>query len=462
MTDSILIVGGGLAGVTAATECANAGARAVVVERGPIIGGQMAAAMTDDSSVGEHVNGIPIPKLGAVAAQQNIEVITLAQLESIEGRPGNFDVAIRERARFVTDACTLCNHCRPVCPSVNPNEYDAGLTYRKAIYTPMPQTIPSEYVIDINTCLNKPPNYLPCNRCIEVCDDDAIHFDMALDRVHKKQVGALILAVGFEIADSGRLADFGYGVHPDVVTAAELQRLLVSPGPTGGFVSKPSNEEYPESILLILNELTPFSAYVAVSQIHQLLDQDIEKISLLVTAQQSATSQLDVLQSVSEETGIDVCWGSLNKIEPGSENRITVSYADFSSNRLPKEDYDMVVLSSEVRPAGGLIELAQTLGFDLADTGYVAGTANDGVVVSSRPGVYVAGCASGPRIVRETIEEARAAATAALGHLDPRLLRPDYAPAKQTQAAAEVKTASDDEMRARIESILYELIKKGD
>ncbi|MDH3409453.1 MAG: FAD-dependent oxidoreductase, partial [Gammaproteobacteria bacterium] len=153
MTDSILIVGGGFAGLTAAIECASTGARAIVVERDAVVGGRLAAAMTQESSVGDSVDGVTIPKLSALADAENIEIFTLSNLQSIDGRPGNFSVEIRERARFVTDACTLCNHCRPVCPVVRPNEHDAGLSYRKAIYTPLAESLPQEFVIDIESCL---------------------------------------------------------------------------------------------------------------------------------------------------------------------------------------------------------------------------------------------------------------------------------------------------------------------
>ena len=255
MTDSILIVGGGVAGLTAAIACAEAGVRAIVVEHDAIVGGRLAAAMTQKSSVGDSIDGVPIPKLDALAKMSNIEIFTLANLEEIQGGPGNFDISIRERARFVTEDCTLCNHCRPVCPVVRSNEHDAGLSYRKAIYAPFPETMPPEFVIDIDACLNTPPNYLPCNRCTEVCDDDAIHFDVPLERLHQRKVGAVVLAAGFETATDSGASHRGYGEYPDVVTTAEMERLLTAPGPTGGFAAKPSNEEYANSILFILDEI---------------------------------------------------------------------------------------------------------------------------------------------------------------------------------------------------------------
>lgn len=456
MTDSILILGGGLAGLTAAIECAQTGARAIVVEHDAVVGGRLAAAMTRKSSVGDAIDGVPIPKLDALLEVPNIEFLTLADLQEIDGRPGNFAVSIRERARFVTDDCTLCNHCRPVCPVVLPNEHDAGLSYRKAIYAPLPETLPQEFVIDIDACLNKPPNYLPCNHCTEVCDDDAIHFDVPLEHLHKRQVGAVILSTGFGVATDGSAEQRGYGEHPDVVTMAEMERLLTAPGPTGGFAARPSDEEYPNSVLYVLNDLTPFAVHTAASQIGRLIAQDVSRIALLVTNQPGDAEQASLLQSLPK--GLTVNHGLLQKVEVRADNRLTVIYADFASSRVPEEQYDMLVLGSDIRPASGLEELASVIGCDLADSGYVARPDSDSPCATSRPGVYVAGGAAGPAIHESAVEQARAAASAALTHLDARLLGADHAPTGQPDVSPGAVGVSEEEVRARIERALFAML----
>jgi len=470
MTDSILIVGGGIAGLYAATECANAGARAIVVEQGSVVGGRLAATMTEASAIGHRAEGVSTPLFEELADNENIEIITLANLENIDGRPGNFTVSIRQRARLVTDACTRCKLCRVVCPVVLPNEHDAGLTYRKAIYTPMGETFPPEYVIDIPNCLNTPPNYLPCQRCVEVCEDDAIHFNLPLETTYEKQIGAVILAPGFQVEDSANFGELGYGAHPDILTSAELQRLLESPGPTGGYASKPSNEEYPESILLVLDNPSPFALYIVASQVHQLLDQDVETVAVLVLSQLTQDSEYAEVQALAADTGVQVSWGATLKVDPAPENALNVSYEDFSAKRYVQTTYDMVVLCSDVEPAHGLAELAQTVGVELGDSGYIAVDGEGGAgVASSQPGIFVAGCASGPKNIKDSIAAAHAAAGDALASLDQRLLRPDYAP-QQTEAATEPGAApiasrpglSEDETRARIEQLLYSLLSKAD
>lgn len=461
MTDSILIVGGGISGLHAAMECANAGARAIVVEQGPVLGGKLAATMTESSAIGNRAEGEKTPLFEALQNNENIEIITLADLENVEGRPGNFTVSIRERARFVTDACTRCKLCRAVCPVVLSNEFDAGLTYRKAIYTPMGETYPEAWVIDIENCLNTPPNYLPCNRCIEACEDDAIHFNMPLDTVHQRQVGAIVLAPGFRIESGADFAELGYGTHPDILMSGELQRLLESPGPTGGYASKPSNEEYPESVLLVLDDPSHFALYIVASQVHQLLEQDVETVTALVLSQPADADYPEVTE-LANAAGIQVHWGTMFKVDASPEDKLDVSFEDLSAKRLVKATYDMVVLCSEVRPPDGLAKLAETVGIELAENGYIAiSNANGSGIATSQPGIFVAGCASGPKNIKTSIIDARAAAVAALEQLDPRLLQGEGATEEGAQAAAPPPLASE-EMRQQIEKLLYALIERPD
>ena len=463
MTDSILIVGGGVAGLHAAMECASAGACAIVVEQGPVVGGKLAATMTHATAIGHRAEGAAIPFFDALADNENIEMITLAKLENIQGRPGNFTVAIREQARFVTDACTRCKLCRAVCPVVVANEYDADLTYRKAIYTPLAETLPAPYVIDLQSCLNNPPNYLPCRRCVDVCDDDAIHFDLPLDTVHERQIGAVILAPGFQFEDGSGFGELGYGKHPDIVTSAELQRLLESPGPTGGYASKPSNEEYPERVLLVLDNPSHFALYIVASQVQQLLDQDVETVAVLVLSQPTEDNEYSEVTELADRVGVQVRWGAMFKVEPTRDNALEVSYEDFSANRYTKATYDMVVLCSDVGPATDVAELAQTTGVDLADTGYIAVTGTNGDSVStSQPGIFVAGCASGPKNIKSSLADAHSSARCALNQLDSRLLQSDFtAEQKATQSESAPQIATE-EMRHQIEQLFYALIGRSD
>ena len=451
MTDSVLVVGGGIAGLTAAQRIAAAGAHAIVVERQAIVGGKLAAPMTEALAIGNRAEGESVPLFDALSENDNIEIITDATLESVDGRAGNFTVSIRERARFVTDACTRCKLCHGVCPVVLPNEFDAGLTFRKAIYTPMLTTLPEAWAIDIENCLNTPPNYLPCNRCIEVCDDDAIHFDQPLETIHEKHVGAIILAPGMTVGTGEGFEELGYGAHPDIVTSTELQRLLESPGPTGGYASKPSDEEYPDRILLVLDDPSPFALYIVASQAQQLIEQDIEQVAVLVLSQPTSA---DAAQQLTDKTGIQAHWGAAFSADPESEDGISVSFEDFTEKKYVQKNFDMVVLCVDVEPPSGLDMLASTADIGVKEDGYfeVSGANGQGIE-TSQAGIYVAGCGSGPKNIRDSIGEAKAATDAALAQLNPMLLDGDSDAATQQPAA-------DDDMRAQIEKLLHALINQ--
>ncbi|MDO8611900.1 MAG: FAD-dependent oxidoreductase, partial [Dehalococcoidia bacterium] len=251
MSDSVLVIGGGIAGVQAALDLAEAGAKVILVERGPSIGGKMAALdknfPTLDCSV-----CIEAPKLSEVGEHPNIEVLNNAEVVQVEGEAGDFSITIRQRAGFVTSECTRCGECEPVCPVVLSNEFDAGMASRKAVYTPFPQAIPGAYVVDIDHCLNEPPNYWPCHRCAEACPPQCIDFSMPTERQLERQAGAIIASAGFDTIDPSLLGQYGYGSHPDVLTAMEFERLLTSAGPTGGEIVRPSDGKHPKSILFVL------------------------------------------------------------------------------------------------------------------------------------------------------------------------------------------------------------------
>ena len=200
MSDSVLVIGGGIAGIQASLDLAEAGVKVILVEKEASIGGIMAVLdknfPTLDCSI-----CIEAPKMSEVDLHPNIEILSLAEVTKVEGEPGDFLISINQRARFVTDACTRCGDCTNVCPVVLPNEFDSGMAARKAIYTPIPQSVPGTYLVDIEHCLNDPPNYIPCNQCVQVCPPNAIEFLMPDHCVHKRRVGSIIVSIGYDMFD---------------------------------------------------------------------------------------------------------------------------------------------------------------------------------------------------------------------------------------------------------------------
>ncbi len=249
-TNRILILGGGIAGIEAALALANMGYRVTLVEKSPAIGGKMAMLdktfPTLDCSI-----CIEGPLISDVARHPYIELLAPAELLDLAGSPGDFKARILVKPRYVTDDCTKCGQCEEVCPVIVPSEFEAGIGARKAIYLPFPQAEPGIYMLDIDHCLNKPPNYFPCDRCAKACDRNAIIYTM-MPKVIERDVAAVIVSTGFELEKGDVLGgDYGYGKYMDIVTSLEFERLVNASGPSSGVVVKPSTGEEPENILLV-------------------------------------------------------------------------------------------------------------------------------------------------------------------------------------------------------------------
>ena len=429
MSDSVLVIGGGIAGIQASLDLAEAGARVVLVEREATIGGIMAVLdknfPTLDCSI-----CIEAPKMSEVNLHPNIEIMSLAEVDRVEGMPGDYQVRIRQTARFVTDECTRCGECATACPVVLPNEYDSGMAARKAIYTPIPQSVPGAYLIDIEHCLNNPPNYLPCDRCYQVCPPKSIDFMMPRERVVTRRVGSIIVAVGYDTFDPRRLKEYGYGTHPDILTALEFERLINSAGPTGGEIVRPSNGAHADAILFVLcvgsrdrrffRYCSRFCCMYAIKHAYQAIDHGVRDVTVLYMDVRAYGKGFDDFWQRARESGAKFVRGRPSLIQPDGD-RIRVVYEDTETARRIVTKHDMVVLATAVTPSDGLARLVERLDIELDEDGFIrAVETQGGLVMTTRPGIYAAGCATGPKDIPDSVCEGSGAAALALSHLTQR------------------------------------------
>ena len=427
MSDSVLVIGGGIAGIQASLDLAEAGARVILVEREATIGGIMAVLdknfPTLDCSI-----CIEAPKMSEVDLHPNIEILSLAEVMAIEGTPGNFRVQIRQKARYVTDECTRCDLCTDACPQAYPNEYDSGMATRKAIYTPIPQSVPGTYVVNIEDCLNTPPNYLPCNRCVQVCPPKCIDFLMPQEHWITREVGSVIVSVGYDSIDPHLLREFGYGSHPDILTALEFERLINSAGPTGGEIQRPSDGQHPENILFVLcvgsrdqrfqHYCSRFCCMYSIKHAYQAIDHGMDKVDVLYMDVRSYGKGFDSFWARTREAGARFIRGRPSAIKRDKHGKINVVYEDTETLSRIDQDYEMVVLANAVTPPEGLPELAKRLGIELDTDGFIQAIETmGGLVVTTRPGIYAAGCATGPKDIPDSVAEGSGAAALALSHL---------------------------------------------
>lgn len=430
MSDTVLVIGGGIAGIQASLDLAEAGAHVLLVERKPSIGGVMAVLdknfPTLDCSI-----CIEAPKMSEVDLHPNIEILSMAKVVSLSGDAGAFDVQIQLRGRYVTDACTRCGECTQVCPVVVPNEFDSGMSARKAIYTPIPQSVPGPYLIDLEACLNEPPNYMPCDRCSRACLPGSIDFTMSPITTFEARVGAVVVAVGYDSFDPHDIKQFGYGSHPDILTAMEFERLINSAGPTDGEILRPSDGSHPEKLLFVLcvgsrdqhhyRYCSRFCCMYSLKHAYQALDHGVPDVSVMYMDMRSFGKGFDAFRERTIEAGARLIRSRPASIQPNGGQRISVSYEDQAAARRVEEEFDMVVLANAVVPPHGLGELAGVLGIGVDQDGFLKSEeARGGLVATSRAGIYAAGCASGPKDIPDSVAEGSGAAAMALTYIEER------------------------------------------
>lgn len=427
--DTIVVIGGGIAGIQAALDAANAGAKVVLVEREPTVGGKMSVLdknfPTLDCSI-----CIESPKMSDVGLHPNIELLTCSEVQGLEGEPGDFTVTVKESPRYVTDACTRCGECVPVCPVSLRNEFDVGMASRKAIYIPIEQSVPGAYVIDAEHCLNDPPNFLPCSRCTDACGPDAIDFNM-MPRTHEVKAAAVVVATGFDLLNPELLTEFSYGRHPDVLTSMELERLLQASGPSMGEIVRPSDGKHPRNVLFVLCAGSRDQRFVkycsriccmyTIKEAYQLKDHGIESVDVAYMDIRAFGKGFDEFYDRARDSGVRFTRGRPARVRP-SGRTLKVSFENTETGELvPEKEYDMVVLATAAVPSRGAAALAPTLGIELADDGFFETMDERGeYVTSTRSGVYLAGCSTGPKDIPDSVLEGGAAVAKALTHLKTR------------------------------------------
>jgi len=245
---AVLVVGGGISGLQAALDLAESGFYVYLVEKKPAIGGVMPQLdktfPTNDCSMCTLA-----PKLVEVGRHLNIEILAPAEVKGLSGQAGDFRVEVLQKARYIDESrCIACGICAAKCPKQAPDEFNQGLSFRKAAYVLYPQAVPLKYAIDKARCIY----FLKgkCRACEKLCPSQAVDFSQE-DTVLNLHVGAVVLAPGFEVFDARRRPEFGYGRYPNVITALEFERMLSATGPTHAHIQRPSDKASPERIAWI-------------------------------------------------------------------------------------------------------------------------------------------------------------------------------------------------------------------
>ncbi|HNH78017.1 MAG TPA: CoB--CoM heterodisulfide reductase iron-sulfur subunit A family protein, partial [Anaerolineales bacterium] len=423
-----LVVGGGIAGIQSALEIANAGFHVYLVEREPSIGGHMAqfdkTFPTLDCSA-----CILTPRMVEAGTHPNITLLTWSEVTNVAGYVGNFHVTIKKKARFINEElCTGCGICQEKCPKkVIDDVYEAGLGYRKAVYTPFAQAVPNFPVMDKENC-----TYFikgTCKACEKFCPTGAIDFNQQDEMLHI-DVGNIILATGYDLFDARRVSNYGYGRLPNVFTSLEFERLSNAAGPTSGNIVLRDGKTVPKSVGIIHcvgSRDKNFNNYCSVICCMQGL-----KFAHLVHERTGATvynfyidmrtaykAYDEFYQRVLEEGTLFVR-GKVAEVTNAARNerekgRLIIQCEDTLAGKQRRIPVDMVILSSGLQPRKDAKEVGKMFGISCSMDGWFTEKHPKlDPVATMTEGIYIVGCAQGPKDIPSSVAQGAAASARVL------------------------------------------------
>jgi heterodisulfide reductase subunit A len=424
-----LVVGGGIAGLQAALELADAGYPVYLVERSPSIGGHMAqfdkTFPTLDCSA-----CILTPKMSEAGQHENITLLTYSELEEVTGSVGDFKVKVRQKARKVDyDACTGCGICVEKCPrKILDTEFEAGMGTRKAIYLPFPQAVPRVPVLDTESCIWFERQ--KCGACVKLCPTDAIKFDQE-DELLELNVGNIIMATGWKPFDCRQMPQYGYGRLANVFTSMEFERLCNAAGPTNGKIVLRDGKTEPKSVAIVhcvgsrdVNHNEHCSAICCMAALkfgHLVMEKTgADVYSFYIDMRTNQKGYEEFYQRLLEE-GVHFIRGKVAEVtdaarRPEEEGKLIVQAEDTLMGKQRRIPVDMVILMGALEPQADAKEMGIKCGISCSMAGfYTERHPKLDPVATMTDGVFVAGTCQGPKDIPASVAQGAAAAARVQG-----------------------------------------------
>jgi heterodisulfide reductase subunit A len=421
----VLVIGGGVAGIQAALDLADMGMQVHLVEAKPSIGGRMAQLdktfPTNDCSL-----CILAPKMAECSRHPNITLHTNSEVKSVAGSAGEFTVEVLQHARFVNEAvCTGCLECTQKCPAKVPDEFDMGLRMREAVHMYFLQAVPAVAAFDPENCL-----YLTkgrCGICKRVCQPGAIDYEQQ-DRQFVLDVGAIVVATGFDPFDPAVLKPYGYGKYRNVITSMEYERLISASGPTGGHLWRQSDREPAKRLAFLqcvgsrdLKHNRFCSSVCCMYATKEAIlanehDREVKSTIFYTDLRAAGKGFQEYVARAEREYNVTYVRARVAEITQDDRERPVIWYEDTEGSgpmgSKGSETVDLAVLAISLVPRRGAQELADVLGIELDEYNFVK-TDPFSMADTTRPGVFACGYCRGPADIPESVAQASGAAARA-------------------------------------------------
>jgi quinone-modifying oxidoreductase subunit QmoA len=407
---NIIVIGGGISGLTAATEAAEAGYTVTILERDPFLGGRVSRMNKYFPKLCPPTCGLEI-NYRRVKLNDRISVMTMAEVENISGQAGSYEVDVKLNPRYVNDKCTGCNACTEACPVEIPNDFNAGLDKKKAAFIRTEQSFPHQYVIEKSACTSD------CGtKCKEACKYDAIDLEMQAETL-KIKAGSIVLATGWKPYDAKKIDNLGFGTSPNIITNAVMERIASGNGPTGGKMVRPSDGKEAKRVAFVQcagsrdeNHLAYCSAVCCLASLKQITyvtEQypDAEVYMFYIDIRTPGTSYERFFNTIKDNDNVKLIKGKVAAVSADTNGDIVVTAEDILAGEKVKVTVDMAVLATGMQPEVADLKLPSDI--KINENGFA-------VIGNDQKGIYAAGCAKDPVDVAKSVQGATGAALKAI------------------------------------------------
>ena len=407
---TILVVGGGISGLTTALEAAEVGNDVIIVEKNPYLGGRVAQLNQYFPKLCPPTCGLEI-NFRRIKDNPRIKFFTQAEVEKVDGQPGDYKVSVKLNPRYVNENCTCCNACAEACQAEIPNEFNFGMDRHKGAYLPHEMAFPARYVISPQIIGTE-----DANRCKESCEYNAVDLDMQAKTV-ELNAGAIVWATGWEPYDAAKIENLGFGRYPNIVTNMMLERMASKNGPTGGKIQRPSDGKEPKRIAFAQcagsrdeNHL-PYCSYIccmaSLKHATYLREQypDATIYIYYIDMRAPGYRYEKFYNNIKDDENVKFIKGKVAAVEEAPGDGVIVTAEDAISGEKLHQTVDMVVLATGMQPTAASSRLPADLQFS-----------EDGFVINDfeKGGMFAAGCANRPADVMMSNQNATGMALKAI------------------------------------------------